>query len=527
MKLQTKLFVVLVTGLLAVYLGSCLVQRHFAVALVGQFSRSSKAGELERHWQWVDCVQQTMATSLEGVMATGDMDLFEKVIHEQAKLPGLQEAALTDFKGHVVYTTVPARLHGELPAELKSQLLNRAELAKLRTGGAFEIYQPLRAEKNCISCHTERHQGDVLGVLSLRFSDQALKAAEQSWDQFHGDFSRANALTAIVTTGVLIVLLAVLVGLCVHFFLSRPLERTAGDLAQQSQQVRLAAGHVTGTSQSLAEGAGELAASLEETSAALAQLTATTANNTEHANQATEIARLTHAAAENGVRQMTALDSTINEINASSADISKINKIINEIAFQTNLLALNAAVEAARAGEAGLGFAVVAEEVRNLARRSADAATETAAKIEGAIGKTAQGVIISRQVAAALNDIVNKAGQVDRLASEVAGASREQTSGITQINSAIAQMDRVTQNNAAHAEETATAAEELNAQAEMMKQDVGHLLHMIGKAQPAEAEPANHFEHQAEAPAAGDEEPVISSVKRNDSASLVGADKNF
>jgi len=132
-----------------------------------------------------------------------------------------------------------------------------------------------------------------------------------------------------------------------------------------------------------------------------------------------------------------------------------------------------------------MGFAVVADEVRNLAQRSAQAAKETAAKIEGAIGKTSQGVTLSGKVSAALNDIVTKARQVDELAAEVAGASREQTSGITQINSAVGQMDKVTQSNAANAEESAAAAEELNAQAEIMKQSVAELLHLVGSRVPS------------------------------------------
>ena len=489
MRLQTKLLAVLLTGLLAVYLGSCLVQRHFSLSSVDKFSRTSKAGELERHWQWVSCVQQAMSSSLEEIMATGDMDLFEKVIHEQASLPGLQEASLTDFKGHVAYTTVPARLHGELPAELKRQLLGDASLIKREAAGAFEIYKPLLAQKNCVSCHTERHQGDVIGVLSLRFSDQALKTAEKSWDQFGADFSRASAWTAILTALVLVAILAALVAVCVHHFMGVPLKRATGDISAQAQEVRFAAGHLTGASQSLAEGASELAASIEQTSAALAQLTSTTANNTEHANQATQIARLTHVAAENSVRQMDLLNTTINEINASSADIGKINKMIHEIAFQTNLLALNAAVEAARAGDAGMGFAVVAEEVRNLAQRSAAAAKETAAKVEGAIGRTTQGVAIGRQVAEVLNDIVVKAGDVESLATEVAGASREQTAGITQINAAIAQMGRVTQNNAANAEETATSAEELNTQAQAMRATVDELTKLVNGQSPAAPPP--------------------------------------
>jgi methyl-accepting chemotaxis protein len=186
--------------------------------------------------------------------------------------------------------------------------------------------------------------------------------------------------------------------------------------------------------------------------------------------------------ADKGVADMQEMDTAMAAIKASSDDIAKIIKTIDEIAFQTNILALNAAVEAARAGEAGMGFAVVADEVRNLAQRSAQAAKETAAKIEGAIIKSAQGVELSAKVSTALNDIVSKAREVDELAAEVAGASREQTQGITQINVAMGQMDKITQSNAASAEESAAAAQELNAQALGMKKSVGELLNLVGSA---------------------------------------------
>src|SRR5258708_25224821 len=154
----------------------------------------------------------------------------------------------------------------------------------------------------------------------------------------------------------------------------------------------------------------------------------------------------------------------MNDINTSSDKVSKIIKVIDEIAFQTNILALNAAVEAARAGEAGLGFAVVADEVRNLAQRSAQAARETAEKIEDSIRKSEHGVELNAKVGLSLHEIVDKARKVDTLVAEIAQACKEQTQGISQINLAVTQMDKVTQTNAASAEESASASNELAAQ---------------------------------------------------------------
>ena len=204
-----------------------------------------------------------------------------------------------------------------------------------------------------------------------------------------------------------------------------------------------------------------------------------TKRNAENAQKANDLAKQARTVAERGSGDMEAMSTAMQSIKTSSDDIAKIIKTIDEIAFQTNILALNAAVEAARAGEAGMGFAVVADEVRNLAQRSAQAARETAAKIEGAINNTAQGVQISSKVAEVLNEIVSKVRQVDELIAEVSGASREQTQGITQINAAVGQMDKVTQSNAASAEESAAAAEELNAQAMAMKHAVGELQMLV------------------------------------------------
>jgi hypothetical protein len=496
MKLQTKLFIALMTGLLLVYLGSSLFQRYSNLSAMDGFSQQSKAKELERHWQSVECVQHAIATSLEKIMAIGDMDLFAQTIHDQAGLPGLQEVSLTDHKGHIAYSTVSERLHKDLPDELKSQLFATPTLFKRQTTNAFEIYRPLVAEKLCISCHTERHQGDVIGVLSLRFSDESLRTAQQSWDVFLADFSRKNATIAATITVLLLVIIGVLVGVCMHYLLVIPLKRTAAAMLDQAAEVTVATGQVSSSSQSLAEGASEQASSLEETSSSLEEMASMTKRNAENARKANELAKEARTAADKGVGDMQTMFAAMDAIKVSSNDIAKIIKTIDEIAFQTNILALNAAVEAARAGEAGMGFAVVADEVRNLAQRSATAAKETADKIEGAITKTGQGVEISSKVSAALNDIVTKVRQMDELVTEVANASREQTEGITQVNVAVGQMDKVTQSNAATAEESAAAAEELNSQAEVMKQSVAELLQLVGgKSETSAIKPTSPTRH--------------------------------
>ncbi|HUC85912.1 MAG TPA: methyl-accepting chemotaxis protein, partial [Candidatus Acidoferrales bacterium] len=250
-----------------------------------------------------------------------------------------------------------------------------------------------------------------------------------------------------------------------------------------------------------AEGSSEQAASIEETSSSLEEMSSMTRRNADNAQKANGLAKQARQAADKGAEDMRAMNQAMEAIKASSDDIAKIIKTIDEIAFQTNILALNAAVEAARAGEAGMGFAVVADEVRNLAQRSAQAARETTAKIEGAILKTAQGVQISQKVGAALDDIVIKARQVDELASEVAAASREQTEGITQINTAVGQMDKVTQSNAANAEESAAAAEELSAQAEVMKRAVVNLMQLAGNRAGFHADSAADIRRGKPAPA--------------------------
>jgi methyl-accepting chemotaxis protein len=293
----------------------------------------------------------------------------------------------------------------------------------------------------------------------------------------------ASSLTTASTTMIVGLIVATLLGIGLAVSITRsitkPIRQVADALSAGAEQTAGAAGQVSSASQSLAEGASEQAASLEETSSSLEEMSSMTKRNAETANKVKEVGSEARKAGDLGVKDMTALVGAMDAIKTSSADIAKIIKTIDEIAFQTNILALNAAVEAARAGEAGAGFAVVADEVRNLAQRCAQAAKETAGKIEDAVQKSAVGADISAKVAKSLEEIVGKARQVDEMAGEVAAASQEQSQGIAQVNTAVTQMDKVTQSNAANAEESAAAAEELTAQAESLKEAVSELLRLV------------------------------------------------
>jgi methyl-accepting chemotaxis protein len=327
--------------------------------------------------------------------------------------------------------------------------------------------------------------------------------------------SISRMLWIFLLAGTVVSLVALGAGTWVAHGITRPILNAIHHLQATSRQMSSASNQISSASQVLSEGASEQAASLEETSATLEEMSAMTNRNADNASEANRLVSESRRAAEAGSREMQGLTASMHNIHASSDEIVKIIKTIDEIAFQTNILALNAAVEAARAGAAGAGFAVVAEEVRSLAQRSAQAARETAERVHQALGRTSQGVEITDRVALSLGQILIATQKVEALAGQVATGSREQSEGLRQINTAVTEVDKVTQANAATAEESASAATELAAQAETLNDAVQHLLALTGvERQARESSPSPSWPPGPTTPPAPSRTPIALAGKR-------------
>jgi len=450
----------------------------------------------------------------QSVSALGTAGTFD-----QAKLLKELQSA-TDIRATAMYKTIPvvaawtaidevakkqgyefrvpkeqARNPKNLPTADEKVILDTIEKQKLEEYFSVDnannqiVYaRPIVLTADCLKCHGDpatspTHDGrDIVG-----FPMENWKVGE-----IHGAFvlkSPLKRIDAVVQSSMettitwMVPVVLVIIGGFIWLnrrMIVRPLSDSIREIQSVSQQTAMSSREIATTSQSLAQGASEQAASLEETSSALEEMASMTRGNADSASSASNLARNTDESAANGNKAMTRVSEVMHDIEKSSNETAKIIKVIDEIAFQTNLLALNAAVEAARAGEAGKGFAVVAEEVRNLSMRSAEAAKNTASLIEKSVATARNGVSVSADAAKIFVEVGTSSGRVTSLVGEIAAASAEQSKGIGQVTTAVSEMDKVTQSNAAAAEQSASACQELTSQAERLQTIISKLSALVG-----------------------------------------------
>ncbi|MDR1535265.1 MAG: methyl-accepting chemotaxis protein [Planctomycetota bacterium] len=423
-----------------------------------------------------------------------DPNLVRKKTHEDAIL---QLIGVIDDRIARVAEAVPAKEGGAEAAEIL-RLLKRQGVAIVEEirplgqrnteGRAMEIF-------NTAGAAAERDFAQfIAGLLDV-------STASIQRETGNGRQLSRTVNTLILSVGVFGIVVGIVLSVLVVRAIVRSLHRIIDGLSAASREVLSASNQINDASQSLAEGSTEQAASLEETSSALEEMASMTRQNADNANKTNETTTHNNKRISAGAEAVSNMTGAMGSISESAEKISRIIKTIEDIAFQTNLLALNAAVEAARAGEAGKGFAVVADEVRNLAGRSAQAARDTTQLIQGTVENVRHGSEIARELNGSFKEIQEGSESVARLITEITAATNEQAQGVDQVNTAVAQMDKVTQQNAATAEESASAAEGLTDQAGNLNGMVGDLVTLVvGKNQPP-------------SPAAGIDAPRLGAMK--------------
>jgi len=363
----------------------------------------------------------------------------------------------------------------EVPTdELDREVLKNGEAIYFFKGDDARVLIPYTVqEKGCSEtsgCHKYAKEGDVLGAISMTFS----------MEEINKEIKDGKTVTTGFALIKLIIILAVVLYILI-FYITKPIMNATSDLSSRASDLLNASEQLSSSSLLLSEGTTEQAASLEETSSSLEELNSTIQHNANNAEKVTQLALAAKGTAEKGAKSIEKIIVSMKDIDRSSNKVAKIIKVIDEIAFQTNLLALNAAVEAARAGEYGRGFAVVSDEVKKLAMRSAEAAKETNKLIEESNSSAKNGGTLASEAETVLSEIVINSADIARLVSEIANASREQAEGVDQITGTLSQMNQITDRNSALSVETAAAGQNLLEQSNNLTAIVDSLEAVIGK----------------------------------------------
>lgn len=459
---------------------------------------------------------QLASRPFEKAFDTGDKRSVRTWLKRQGNVDGVEEVSVIDEDGRVKFSSDKRFLDRKIPDDVMAQVRQGGDKLRRWADDGLETYIAKKIQRKCIRCHVhfswQGREGQTAGYFYLRVSTKSFEQLKSQNEIFVShqmeenkkvlsgqvmeskkissnlerenkiglaEFRSLNITIFSLTVAGIVGSSALLLYLLVRVIVSKPINGMIELLSETSLQLYSTCDQITFASQSLAETTTEQAASLEESTASLEEIAAATKKNAANAGQADSLMRQSDRIIQEANVSMNELSGSMDEISKASQETSVIIKTIDEIAFQTNLLALNAAVEAARAGEAGAGFAVVADEVRNLAMRAANAARSTSQLVEGTVGKIKEGLELVARTGQAFSEVTASVDKASCLVSEITADSNEQASSIEQVSHAVLEMDKITQQNAAGAEESAATSEEMNRQAKQMKHVVEGLTALI------------------------------------------------
>jgi methyl-accepting chemotaxis protein/methyl-accepting chemotaxis protein-1 (serine sensor receptor) len=453
-----------------------------ALAFTSVNAMNSLNAELDRvvHHMWAQADRTSqLGSKLAELVGYQQAILLKSVLSDASGAEHSRAAAAeAEARVGILFTELASTLDSPQDRELVASLQAKANAARAireevtRMAGSEQLNDALElAGKKLIPAY-EDIQRQAATFLNNQRQEMAA-AAEDA--RAKAAASRVMALIAIACTAVCALLMV--------FFLRRmiaELNTMTGEVAKGANQVARAAVQMNTVSDSLSQGATEQSASLEQTSASAEQINSMVHKNAENSKTVAEFTNTANRLLTEANQKLNQMLESMKDISTSSEKISKIIRVIDEIAFQTNILSLNAAVEAARAGEAGMGFAVVADEVRNLAQRCSQAAKDTSVLIAESITHARTGKVRLDEVAQAMQQVTTNSSEIGKLSEQVSSGSDEQARGIEQISRAILQIQEVTQKTSASAEEGATAGAQMRSESEHLNTAVQGLRNMLG-----------------------------------------------
>lgn len=419
-------------------------------------------------------INSAIQFSMRRFLNQGEMDVFAEVAKLQQQITGFQEFSLYDQTGVVAYSSDRGALKQPMDAELKLRLYHQPAEFQRETDQAIEIYQPLVAQKSCLECHTDFKLGNVCGVTVCRFSNAALAAMKQQSQIGAKQIDQAGLFSCLAAMAVGLLIVGPIAFLVTRS-IARPILRVAEDLSVASSQTSAAAKQLGVAGSSLVDTAAKQASASEESAATVNEIRNQVKTSKSMTDGAANLMKENLRKTGESLRAIVEMNHRMGEMQADGGEMRKIIKTIDELAFQTNLLALNAAVEAARAGAAGTGFAVVAEEVRALAGRSAEAAKRTQLLLDNLAHRVTDGAAASKGINDNFEAIVETASAMGDKIEKITVASQEMSLGLDQVTTAAEQNADAAQQVAAISEETSAASEELGAQALAMREIVNRL----------------------------------------------------